>query len=256
MASTIGSAIGAWLSAQVHASTRDVAARAVLSIGLLSTTSGCSFLFVRGPPDAPPPGKAIHCSTSRVAPVLDSIFAGLEVARVGIDAASSDAQFQGAPINRGTDIALGAAFGVLFAVSAGYGFTTTDRCSRALHGEPAPSEPTEPAEPQQAVAPAAASASAVPTAPAQGPRSFDQQAARAAIEAGIARAESKCHPTAAQGKAMLTYEGDGHVHDVAIDPPMADRTVEDCIASALRDATIPAYAGGSVTVKKSFRFGP
>jgi hypothetical protein len=73
----------------------------------------------------------VECTTSKVAPVLDTVFAGLEVARTGYALSQTEADYQGQPLSRGADIGLGAAFVALFASSAIYGYLKTGSCADA-----------------------------------------------------------------------------------------------------------------------------
>jgi len=99
--------------------------------------SGCSLLFVNAPPKPPPVEPSaraeVSCTSSKAAPVLDTVFATLEVGRTALAAAAPDSTYQNAPISRGADIALGIGFASLFLASAVYGFTQTSEC-RALKG--------------------------------------------------------------------------------------------------------------------------
>lgn len=103
-----------------------------LSLALSST--GCSFLFVT-PPSSPEPGTIStggeKCTTSKVAPVLDTIFTGLEAARIVYAAAAPDSVYSDPkqPLSRGADIALGVGFAALFLGSAVYGYVNTAKCS-------------------------------------------------------------------------------------------------------------------------------
>ncbi|MDP8999666.1 MAG: hypothetical protein M3O46_06100, partial [Myxococcota bacterium] len=76
--------------------------------------SGCSFLFVKGPPSEPENSRLIECTSSRVAPAFDALFGGLEVIRTGVAVAASDSSYQNAAISRGADIGFGVAFSALF----------------------------------------------------------------------------------------------------------------------------------------------
>ena len=107
-------------------------AMATLISACTAANTGCSLLFVKGPPSEPSHARPVACTTSRVAPVLDSVFGGLEVARMGLDLAASDQTFQGAPISRGADIAIGATLATLFLGSAIYGYSATGACSAIL----------------------------------------------------------------------------------------------------------------------------
>jgi hypothetical protein len=115
----------------------------VLAISLYC--SGCSLLFVTAPPKPPPVEPSaraeVSCTSGKAAPVLDTVFATLEVARTALAAAAPDSTYQNAPISRGADIALGLGFTALFLGSAVYGFTQTSQC-KALKG-PEPRRPEE-----------------------------------------------------------------------------------------------------------------
>lgn len=118
----------------------------VLLIGVSTClSSGCSLLFVKAPPAAVPQLDAApteDCTSSRAAPILDTIFAGLEAARTGVALAVDDSVYDSPnqPLSRGADVALGVGFTALFLGSAIYGYLTTARCDRAQRGEiePAP----------------------------------------------------------------------------------------------------------------------
>lgn len=127
-----------------------------MSLLFLSSTSGCSFIFVKTPPSDPPPHGGVtsrvapaDCTTSRLAPGFDTAFATLQLVRTGMAAAASDNVYNdpNQPLSREADIALGVTFATLFLSSAIYGFVSTSRCSRLQHGEdydpPSAAEPRE-----------------------------------------------------------------------------------------------------------------
>lgn len=96
-------------------------------------SSGCSALFVTSAPAnaaSLPTSEPIECTTSPVAPVVDSTITLLEIART-LYAVSGEGNYSGFPISRGTDIALGAAFATAFMLSSFYGFSTTSECGDA-----------------------------------------------------------------------------------------------------------------------------
>jgi len=93
--------------------------------------SGCSFIFVEGPPPDHPQRTIVDCSTSNVAPVLDVLFAGYQMVRIGMAANATDADYEDAPIDRSADIGFGIGFFVLHTASAVYGFSTTSACKDA-----------------------------------------------------------------------------------------------------------------------------
>ena len=103
-------------------------------LSLILSCTGCSFLFVSGKPtntEALPPSEPVECTTSKASPVLDTVFAGLEVARTGYALSLKDGDYQGQTLSRGADIGLGVAFVALFASSAIYGYVKTGDCADA-----------------------------------------------------------------------------------------------------------------------------
>ena len=101
------------------------------AFSLILSCSGCSFLFVKGKPantEAFPPSEAVECTTSKAAPVLDTVFAGLELARTGYAVSLDDSKYRGQTLSRGADIGLGIGFAALFVSSAIYGYVKTGDC--------------------------------------------------------------------------------------------------------------------------------
>jgi hypothetical protein len=152
-------------------------------LGLILSCSGCSFLFVRGKPanvEALPPSEPVECTTSKASPILDTVFAGLEVARTGYALSRTDSDYSGSQLTRGADIGLGVGFVALFASSAIYGYVKTGSCAdakeqheRAIQpyllpvGAPPPSPPPSAASPAPSEAPAVAPPAApAPSSPA------------------------------------------------------------------------------------------
>lgn len=122
--------------------------------GVLS--SGCSFLFVKGPPDNVeklPASAPITCTTNELAPVVDLLVTGFEVVRTIYAVKQSDRDYRNFPLSRNADIAFGAALSTTFGVSAIYGFNQTSACDDAksaakarrkresVFSEPTPSPP-------------------------------------------------------------------------------------------------------------------
>lgn len=93
--------------------------------------TGCSALFVTAPPRTTARDVEPECTTSAVAPVVDTIVGALQALRTGYALSASDADYADFPISRGADAALGAVLTVAFAASAAYGFSTTSSCSDA-----------------------------------------------------------------------------------------------------------------------------
>lgn len=99
-------------------------------------STGCSFLFVNGPPPRREEQVAFDCTESRAAPVLDTIFAILQGANFAFAAASSDEQWAenyngDPPLERTAAVPLYIAGALLFTGSAYYGYTNTRECRDA-----------------------------------------------------------------------------------------------------------------------------
>ena len=205
---------------------------------------GCSFIFVKGPPSQPRQARVIDCTTSKVAPVLDSVFGGLQVVRTVLATTVSDSYYQTAPISRGTDIGLGLAFTALFVGSAAYGIVETGQCADLK--EKFESDKSNAADDKNEEASTAR------------PRAFDVQAARAAVEKALGVAATSCHPSGgqrAQIVATMTYGTDGRVSNLLLEPSPQDSTVGGCLVNALRDANVPPFDGEPAVVKKRFDWG-
>src|SRR5262245_13992971 len=92
--------------------------------------SGCSFLFVTGPPPHHEELRDFHCTASRAAPVVDTVFAILQGANLIVAAASSDKEwsdlFGGKPaVERGTAVPIYALAAGIELASAIYGYNRT-----------------------------------------------------------------------------------------------------------------------------------
>ncbi|MGC4093888.1 MAG: hypothetical protein QM756_39480 [Polyangiaceae bacterium] len=97
--------------------------------------NGCSFVFVDGPPQHAPAyaGSAPReklCTTSRLAPIVDTTLGALEMARAGVALASSAETYRKAGFDRSWELGLGLGFAALFWSSAVYGFVQTHECER------------------------------------------------------------------------------------------------------------------------------
>jgi len=103
----------------------------VASSALVPTITGCSYIFVSTP--ATPAGggmeRANDCTSSKVAPVLDTVFGTLEVARTAVAVGNDDNDYMDQPLSREADIGFGVGFTALFLSSAVYGYYFTSRCS-------------------------------------------------------------------------------------------------------------------------------
>lgn len=100
-------------------------------------TTGCSFAFVSGPPAAHRQMPYFECSSSRAAPILDTIWTVLQLGNLAVLASQSDAEFEDnfapndPPFSRKTNMGLNAAFAALGAAGAYYGYTKTSECRAA-----------------------------------------------------------------------------------------------------------------------------
>ncbi len=92
-------------------------------------------IFTTQAPEYPPaPPVHVTCTTTRAAPIVDTIVAGLEVAPTVLAVNADDSVYKDAPFNRSTDIGFGVGFAALFAGSAIYGYSVTSRCSDLNRG--------------------------------------------------------------------------------------------------------------------------
>jgi hypothetical protein len=116
---------------------------AVTTLGL--TCSGCSLLFTKKPPPSTenlPVTTPARCTSSLVAPVVDSIIGAYQIVRSGVAINADDSAYDGNPvgINRGMDIGFGVTLATVFLTSAVYGFVVTNNCREfkaRLSGYPA-----------------------------------------------------------------------------------------------------------------------
>lgn len=105
--------------------------------------AGCSFMFANGPSARdrrPLPGTygPVACSTTYVAPTLDVVLTGLEVARTVVAVDNSEADYRGMALSRGADIGFGVALTALAASSAIYGFNVVSECRTVDETRPGP----------------------------------------------------------------------------------------------------------------------
>lgn len=79
-------------------------------------------------PAAPPAPR--DCTTSRLAPILDSVLAGYQTVRTGAALRADAELYERYGVPREADVAAGAALTALFLGSAIYGYIRTAECSR------------------------------------------------------------------------------------------------------------------------------
>jgi hypothetical protein len=180
---------------------------AVTRAGLISAMmvavllhSGCSLLFVKGPPAEHAQMVTFECSDSKALPVLDTIWAGLN----GLGAASAANDNQNP--DQGQIIAVGLAWLAVSGISAIYGFSKVSACSDAKQQRderlsqggfaapaPTPVPAWSPAAPRLDTVRAAPAAAPVPTAapaPAAAPASTAPAAAPASTAPAAAPAST------------------------------------------------------------------
>ena len=102
------------------------AVRLLLCMSLLTAASGCSFLFVHGPPANHEQLEYIPCTESDAGPVLDIVWGGLNVLGAIVIASSPD-EYE----NPDAAVASGIAWGVVSAVAAPTGFKKVAACKNA-----------------------------------------------------------------------------------------------------------------------------
>jgi hypothetical protein len=99
-----------------------------LLLVLALATGGCSFVFV----DGPKPGTAALCTDSFVMPAVDGALATLEGLRTLYVATRPDAFYDGSPISRNAQIAVGTGLIVAFTASAIVGATQVTACRESI----------------------------------------------------------------------------------------------------------------------------
>lgn len=104
----------------------------LIRVGLIGTLvaalmlhSGCSFLFVKGPPEQHAQMATFDCSDSNAWPVVDAIWAALN----GIGAASAAGDDTNP--DQGRIVGVGIAWLVVSGASAIYGFSKVGDCKKA-----------------------------------------------------------------------------------------------------------------------------
>ncbi|MGE0399012.1 MAG: hypothetical protein AB7T06_20045 [Kofleriaceae bacterium] len=98
--------------------------------------SGCSFALVSGPPPNHQQLPAFECTTSKVGPVLDTIWTGLQTLNLVLALSQDDTEwdetFSGnPPFARSTGIGVYSVFAALGAAGMWFGYTRTGACRDA-----------------------------------------------------------------------------------------------------------------------------
>lgn|SRR5215471_691867 len=92
--------------------------------------SGCSLIFMDGPPEHPPRDQPVDCTRSVTAPVFDTVFASasgtIAIGEITLLAASNSSQ--GDRDSGKVGLALFSALALIEGVSAGWGFGRVREC--------------------------------------------------------------------------------------------------------------------------------
>ena len=109
-------------------------ARVVLASLSALMASGCSFAFVERAPAQPTTLRYLDCTSSRTAPVLDTVGAGFYGVSTAIAASVSEDEFERYGVSKLATIGLNLAITALFTAGAIYGYRETARCADARRG--------------------------------------------------------------------------------------------------------------------------
>jgi len=100
---------------------------AVALVGCLTiVSSACGFIFSHAPPDGHEQMNSFSCTESNAGPIVDIVWAGLNV--VGAVQAASDPD---AYVNSSQIVAVGLSWGVVSSAAAAVGFNKSNRCRAA-----------------------------------------------------------------------------------------------------------------------------
>lgn len=80
---------------------------------------------------------------------------------------------------------------------------------------------------------------------------FDRAAATRALGVDVASCKRGDGPTG-PGHVKVTFQPSGSASGVEVDAPYAGTPVGTCVAQRFRATTIPAFAGGPLTLGKTF----
>lgn len=113
-------------------------------LALLPMATGCGFLFSHAPPEGHEQLDYFTCTESNAGPIIDVIWASLNV--IGALAATADPD---AYVNSGEIVTIGLSWGVLSGAAAGVGFNKSKKCkaakraltARQMQGRMEPREP-------------------------------------------------------------------------------------------------------------------
>jgi hypothetical protein len=141
-----------------------------VAIGLSLSSAGCSYLFVQPPRDE---GRPAGCTTSYLAPGVDTVLVGTNLASVFYVAAQPNVT------NKGEAMAVGTAVAAFWLSSAIYGYHNVGACidanddERPYYPPPRP-RPSWSPPPQAAASPPRFAPPGPPPAPASAPGAASQ----------------------------------------------------------------------------------
>src|SRR5437763_6160423 len=98
-------------------------------LGILSLC-GCSWIFVERAPANHQQMVAFDCTSSVAAPVLDGVWAGLNLAGALAAAGANEHNWSG-PYDTTTTVIVGVGWAIVSGASAAYGFAQTNACRQA-----------------------------------------------------------------------------------------------------------------------------
>jgi hypothetical protein len=157
--------------------------RLVAVILVAQLLGGCSFVLVSGPPSNHQQLPVVDCTTSRLGPILDTVWTILQTINFSVAASRSEQEWNDSfdgdpPLSHSTAIPVYAGLALLGGAGMYYGFSRTGACRAAKNeammrgmGGPQPGPgtwppPAAPAAPAPAAPAPAAPAPPAPAAPA------------------------------------------------------------------------------------------
>ena len=110
--------------------------RRVIALGMSFVMTGCSFALVSGPPANHRELPAFECTTSRVGPVLDTVWTALHVLNLGLAVSSDEGEWDDTfsgnpPFSRNVGIGVYSVFAALGAAGMWFGYSRTGECRTA-----------------------------------------------------------------------------------------------------------------------------
>jgi hypothetical protein len=98
---------------------------------LLASSTGCGFIFTNGPPAGHEQMVGFSCTESNTGPVLDAVWASINLAGALVAASQSEADYYDYGYTRGSVIAVGLTWAALSGSAAAVGFGKTSKCRSA-----------------------------------------------------------------------------------------------------------------------------